>query len=39
MANYYLTNKAIDDLTQIWDYTSSKKGNLFLQNQFFSGEF
>ena len=21
MANYYLTNKAIDDLTQIWDYT------------------
>ena len=21
MANYYLTNKAVDDLTQIWDYT------------------
>jgi len=21
MANYYLTNKAVDDLAQIWDYT------------------
>lgn len=21
MANYYLTNKAVEDLTQIWDYT------------------
>ena len=21
MANYYLTNKAVDDLTKIWDYT------------------
>lgn len=24
MANYYLTNKAIDDLSQIWDYTFEK---------------
>ncbi|SHF24500.1 toxin ParE1/3/4 [Mariniphaga anaerophila] len=24
MANYYLTNKAVDDLTQIWDYTYQK---------------
>ena len=21
MAKYYLTNKAVDDLTEIWDYT------------------
>jgi toxin ParE1/3/4 len=21
MANYYLTNKAVDDLTKIWEYT------------------
>ena len=21
MAKYYLTNKAVDDLTKIWDYT------------------
>ena len=21
MANYYLTNKAVDDLSEIWDYT------------------
>ena len=21
MANYYLTNRAVDDLAQIWDYT------------------
>ncbi len=24
MANYYLTNKAVDDLTNIWNYTYEK---------------
>ena len=24
MANYYLTNKAVDDLTNIWNYTFAK---------------
>ena len=24
MANYWLTNKAVDDLAQIWDYTYRK---------------
>ena len=24
MANYYLTNKAVDDLTNIWNYTFEK---------------
>ncbi len=36
MADYYLTNKAVDDLTQIWEYTleewSEKQANKYYND-------